>query len=99
MAQQAGFPWCGEGDNRYRSVTEMEIMEACLHNREVDPQYDCCEHAYFYFREDGHAARLAAEDPQKAQDIQTTYAEKSQYAQERMQSLKALTASPSVRSH
>jgi len=27
VAGKAGFGWCGEGDTRYKSVTEMEILE------------------------------------------------------------------------
>ena len=51
IAREAGFPWLAEKHLANTSVTEIEILSACLRRIETDPKWPGCRWSYFYIRE------------------------------------------------
>ena len=70
VAQQGGFPWLSDPGAESCSVTELEIMSACLRHVEADHTWPGCEHAYFYIRERDLSQ---TETPEKCMQAESEY--------------------------
>lgn len=83
-AAACGYDWVLEDDNRYNSITELEIVQASFRKK-----YD---YGYFYFRNSAHVEEnLQDVEPIQHDSILSFYKPESEYAARKLRELKQQT--------
>lgn len=81
VASACGYDWVLEGDNRFNSITELEIVQASFRRK-----YD---YGYFYFRSNSQEKKKLQDVVETVQDIfLSQYIPESEYAARKLRELK-----------